>query len=41
MIGISGRITEENVLAAGIKGFIMKPVVMEELARLIRKVLEA
>lgn len=39
--GYSERVTEENVLAAGIKGFIMKPVVMEELARLIRKVLEA
>ena len=38
--GYSERVTEKDVLAAGIKGFIMKPVVMEELARLIRKVLE-
>jgi len=39
--GYSERITEDDALAAGIKGFIMKPVVMEELARLIRKALEA
>jgi CheY-like chemotaxis protein len=38
--GYSERITEENALAAGIKGFTMKPVIMEELARLIRNVLE-
>jgi len=38
--GYSERITEEKALGSGIKGFAMKPIIMEKLARLVRNVLE-
>jgi PAS domain S-box-containing protein len=38
--GYSENITEAKAKELGIKGFALKPLVMEELARLIRKVLE-
>ena len=38
--GFSERITEETVKDMGIKGFVMKPIVMREIAELIRNVLE-
>ncbi len=38
--GYSENITEYKARALGIKGFALKPLVMEELARLIRQVLE-
>jgi PAS domain S-box-containing protein len=37
--GYSENITEAKARSLGIKGFALKPLVMEELARLIRKVL--
>lgn len=37
--GFSNRINQEKAEAAGIKGFLMKPVVRSEMARMIRKVL--
>jgi len=39
--GYSERITEETASALGIRGFVMKPVVISELALLLRKVLDA
>jgi PAS domain S-box-containing protein len=37
--GYSERITEEKALAMGAKGFVMKPIVLKDMANLIRKVL--
>ena len=38
--GFSERISEENAKAMGIKGFIMKPVVVRDLAKMIREILD-
>jgi PAS domain S-box-containing protein len=38
--GFSEMITEETAKEAGIKGFVMKPIVLREIGNLIRKVLE-
>ena len=38
--GFSEVVSEENAMARGIQAFIMKPVVMSEMARAIRKVLD-
>ena len=38
--GFSERITEKDAAALGVNGFIMKPVVLEELSNLIRKALD-
>lgn len=38
--GYSALITEEQVIAEGIRGFIMKPLTTEKIAKLLRKVLE-
>jgi PAS domain S-box-containing protein len=39
--GYSERITEEAAEALGIRGFVMKPVVIRELALLVRDILDA
>jgi CheY-like chemotaxis protein len=39
--GYSERITEEAAEALGIRGFVMKPVVIRELALLLREILDA
>ena len=39
--GYSERMTEDTAVELGIRGFVMKPVVIRELALLIRKVLDA
>jgi PAS domain S-box-containing protein len=39
-IGYSEQIDKEAASEIGIKGFVMKPIVMKELARIIRKVLD-
>ena len=39
--GFSERIDQQRAQAIGIKGFLMKPVVKSELARMVRKVLDA
>jgi len=38
--GFSERINKENIAAVGIKGFLMKPVVISEMAKMVRKVLD-
>ncbi|OGR26806.1 MAG: hypothetical protein A2277_17510 [Desulfobacterales bacterium RIFOXYA12_FULL_46_15] len=38
--GFSSRIDKESACAIGIKGFLMKPVVVSELADMVRKVLD-
>jgi PAS domain S-box-containing protein len=38
--GYSNKITEEQAKEIGIKGFVMKPVVKEDLAKMIRRVLD-
>ena len=38
--GFSERIDRESAQAMGIKGFLMKPVVRSEMARMVRKVLD-
>ncbi len=38
--GFSQKISEENAEALGVKGFLMKPVVKSELARMVRRVLD-
>jgi CheY-like chemotaxis protein len=38
--GYSERMTEEAAEALGIRGFAMKPVVIRELALLLRKILD-
>ena len=38
--GFSYQINDEKSKALGIQGFVMKPVVMRELAETIRKVLD-
>jgi PAS domain S-box-containing protein len=38
--GYSERITEEKATAMGIRGFLMKPLVMEQIAKTIRNVLD-
>jgi len=38
--GYSYQMNEEKSKALGIQGFLMKPVIKKELARIIRKVLE-
>ena len=38
--GYSERISEETAAALGIRGFTMKPVVMKDIAELVRKVLD-
>ncbi len=38
--GFSERITEETAIDIGIKGFVMKPIVIRELSEIIRKVLD-
>jgi len=40
LTGYSQRITEDNIKRMGFKGFAMKPVVMKELAKKIREVLD-
>lgn len=39
--GFSHTVTEESARAAGIKGFVMKPLTKKELARTVRKVLDS
>jgi CheY-like chemotaxis protein len=39
--GYSERITEEAASALGIRGFVMKPVVIRELALLLREILDS
>jgi CheY-like chemotaxis protein len=39
--GYSERITEEAAAALGIRGFVMKPVVIRELALLLREILDS
>jgi CheY-like chemotaxis protein len=39
--GFSERITEDTAKDRGIKGFVLKPIVIRELAETIRKVLDA
>jgi PAS domain S-box-containing protein len=39
--GYSERITEEKALAMGAKGFVLKPIVIKDMANLIRKALLA
>ena len=38
--GFSERLNRENAAAAGIRGFLMKPIVKSEMARMVRKVLD-
>ena len=38
--GFSEHITEEKAKAIGIREFVMKPLVMKELAKAIRRALE-
>jgi len=38
--GYSERITEEKATAMGIRGFLMKPLVMEQIAKTIRNILD-
>ena len=38
--GFSERLTDEKTKAIGIKGFLMKPVVKSEMAKMVRKVLD-
>ncbi len=38
--GFSERINQERALAIGIKGFLMKPIVKSDMARMIRKALD-
>jgi len=38
--GFSGRMSEEKAASFGIKGFLMKPIVMKELSKKIREVLD-
>ena len=38
--GYSEQLTEQKAGALGIKGFVMKPIVMKDIARLIRNVLD-
>ena len=38
--GFSERINQESAAAIGIKGFLMKPIVRSEMAKMIRKVLD-
>jgi len=38
--GYSERINEEQAIEAGIKGFLMKPIVKTDLARMVRNVLD-
>jgi CheY-like chemotaxis protein len=38
--GCSEKISDEKLEAAGIKGFLLKPVIKSELARMVRKVLD-
>ena len=40
MTGFSERMDAEKAKSLGIKGFIMKPVILKELAALIRKVVD-
>jgi CheY-like chemotaxis protein len=39
--GFSPRMTEEQAIRQGIQGYIMKPFRMEQIARLVRRVLDA
>ena len=39
--GHSDSVTEEKVFAAGLRGFLMKPVAKHEMARTIRRILDA
>jgi CheY-like chemotaxis protein len=39
--GFSEKISEDNAAAMGIKGFLMKPVVKSEIAKVVRRVLDA
>ena len=38
--GFSERITEETAKAMGIKGFVLKPIVIRELGEMIQKILD-
>ncbi|MFH0725826.1 MAG: ATP-binding protein, partial [Pseudomonadota bacterium] len=38
--GFSARIDEKKAMAMGVNGFLMKPIVKSDLARMVRKVLE-
>jgi len=38
--GFSEKISEESAAAMGIKGFLMKPVVKSEMAKMVRRVLD-
>jgi len=38
--GFSERINNEKAESLGIKGFLMKPVVKSDMARMVRKVLD-
>jgi CheY-like chemotaxis protein len=39
--GFSERINKENAAAIGVKGFLMKPIVKQEMASMIRGVLDS
>ena len=39
--GFSGHITPENVQAMGIQGYLMKPIVKQEMAKTVRRVLDS
>jgi len=38
--GFSGRLTEEKALSIGIKGFLQKPIIKLQMAKIIRKMLD-
>jgi CheY-like chemotaxis protein len=38
--GYSEKLTEEKVQAMGVRGFLLKPVVLKELAAIVRKALD-
>ena len=38
--GFSERLNQENAASIGVKGFLMKPIVKAEMARMVRKVLD-
>ena len=38
--GFSARIDQEKAQRIGVKGFLMKPVVRSEMAKMVRKVLD-
>ena len=39
--GFSEQMTEEKAKKVGIRGFVMKPIVMREIAQIIREILDS